>query len=316
MYIGLDIGGTFIRGVLTDKSGKILSFNEIGTPGTIKEIENGIYNMVEVLSTSATVSKIDIRAIGIGSAGSIDRKKGIIISSTNITCFKNYHIAQNIEKLTGVPVFLENDATIALIGAWWQGNGNRFRNWILITLGTGIGGGVIIDNKVYTGQHGSSMEIGHMTIDYNGRDCGCGGKGCLEQYASARALIELAESSLKKNRKSSLSERKTEGPLTPSVIYEEALKKDETALSVFDEYSHFLGYGIASLINIFNPEAIIIGGGISLAFKLINPKIKKVVKERALKGVWENVQFFPIKDPRTIPSLGAAKIAMDSLHGK
>ena len=314
MIVGIDIGGSSIKGILTDKSGKIYSFREIPTPESAKSIDIAIYELVEYLATSATVSKIDLRAIGIGAPGSVDRKKGVIIASPNIPAWKKYPLVAAVEKRTGLKVFLENDATVALVGAWWKGNGSRFRNWLMITLGTGIGGGAIIDNKIYTGQSGNSLEIGHTTIDYNGRECACGNRGCLETYASAPALVEYVRENLEKNSESSIHARIKDEELTAKIIHEEAQNRDELALSAFEEIAEYLGIGISNLINIFSPEAIIIGGGLSAAYKLIIPGVKKVVSERAICGLKENVKFFPIKDPLRIPSLGAAKIAIDYMN--
>lgn len=316
MFAGIDLGGSHIKGILTDAKGNTLSFKEIDTPSPKNDIETGILNLIEVLATSASVSKIDIQAVGIGSAGSIDKKKGMIITSPNIPSLNKYPLAKNIEKKTGYRVFLENDATVALIGSWWKGEGSKFRNWILLTLGTGIGGGVIIDNKIYTGQSGNAMEVGHMTIDFEGRQCACGSKGCLELYASATALVNYADSLLKQYPASSLHERIKEKELTAKLIHEEARNKDELSLKVYNDISEFLGYGVANLVNIFNPEAIIFGGGLSKAFKLMLPQIKKTVQKRALPGLKENVQFIAMKNHAMIPAMGAAKIALDALEMK
>jgi len=313
MFVGVDIGGTSIKAVLTDKTGKIISFKTIETPDTGKKLDKSIYGLIENLATSSSISKIDIAAIGIGAAGTIDRTKGIVIASPNISYLKKYPLAKNIEKLTGIKVFLENDATIALIGGWWKGNGSKFKNWIMLTLGTGIGGGVIIENRIYTGQTGSAMEVGHTTIDYNGKECTCGSTGCLEQYASATALVTFTKKNLRKYKDSSLHKRITDENLTAKLIYEEAKNGDELALKSFNEIATFLGIGIANLINIFNPQAIIIGGGLSQAHKFILPTVKKIVAKRSLPGLKEKVKFLPIKDQSKIPALGAAKMALDAL---
>ncbi len=316
MFAGIDIGGTNIKGILTDKSGKVLSFREVETPDSAKKIDQEIYSLLENLATSVSVSKIDIQAVGIGAAGAVDRTKGMVITSPNIPSWKNYPLAKNIEKITGIRVFLENDATVACAGGWWQGNGTKFRNWIMITLGTGIGGGVVIDNKIYTGQTGSSMEIGHTTIEVDGRECSCGNRGCLEQYASATALVNFVKKNQNEYKDSSIFARTESEELTSKLIYEEAVKKDQLALNAVEDISSYLGIGVANLINIFNPEAVILGGGLSQAHKLIIPTVKKVVSARALKGMKENVKFLPIKDQSRIPALGAARIAMDRINSE
>ncbi len=311
MFAGIDIGGTNIKGALVNKSGKLLSFQETTTPASSEEIDKTIYSIIENLATSATVSKIDISAICIGAAGSIDRVKGIVITSPNIPSWKEYPLTKNIEKITGTKTFLENDATVACAGAWWQGNGNRYRNWIMVTLGTGIGGAAVIENRIYTGQSGSSMEIGHMTIESNGRKCLCGNQGCLEQYASATALVSFTRENINKFPESSIHEIINKEPLTAKIIYEEAIKKDPLAENAMKEISGYLGIGIANLVNIFNPEAILFGGGLSQAEKIIIPIVKKVVKQRSLTGLKENIKYLTIKDQSKIAAMGAAKLAID-----
>ncbi len=310
MYAGIDIGGTSIKGMLADRSGNELCFKSIATPKTAGEIDTGIVRLIESLSESSPKPKGRVKTVCIGTPGPIHRDKGIILKAPNIPAFHNHPIAKNIEKRTGARVFLENDATVAMAGAWWKIVKNRFRNWIMITLGTGIGGGLVIDNKRYTGKSGNAMEIGHMTIDFNGKKCGCGNSGCWERYASGTALVEMARYRLKEGANSSIYSRsKTEG-LTALLLYEEAKNGDQLSLDIFEEYAVYLGIGIANLANIFNPEAIVIGGGISKAHKLFLPTVKKVVKERALRGFKERLRIIPLKEPEKIPCLGAIKIAL------
>ncbi|MFA5518570.1 MAG: ROK family protein [Spirochaetota bacterium] len=311
MFVGIDIGGTNIKGALVNKSGKLLGFQKTETPASSEEIDKTIYSIIENLATSATVSKIDISAICIGAAGSIDRVKGVVITSPNIPSWKEYPLTKNIEKITGTKTFLENDATVACAGAWWQGKGTRYRNWIMVTLGTGIGGAAVIDNKIYTGQNGSSMEIGHMTIEFNGRKCVCGNQGCLEQYASATALVGFIRENINKFPESSIHEIIKREPLTAKIIYEEAIKKDPLAVNAIKDISGYLGIGVANLVNIFNPEAILFGGGLSQAGKIIIPIVKKTVKQRALPGLKENIKYLTLKDQSKIAAMGAAKLAID-----
>lgn len=313
MFIGIDIGGTFIKGVLTDKSAKVLSTRSVSTPTKPKDIENTILSLIESLATSATVSKIDIKHAAIGCAGTIDRQRRRVIVSPNIPLLKNYSLAANLEKKTGINIVLENDATVALMGSWWKGHGNRYKNWLLINIGSGIGGGAIIDNKIYQGAVGNALEVGHISIDYNGHECSCGNRGCLEKYVSAKSIINLASEKIENGGKSStIASRIKDEPLTSLIVYEEALNKDELAISVFEETGVYLGYGLVNLINIFSPEAIIIGGAVSGAHKFLFPEAKRIIKERALPGMKEHVNILPAKNPNLLPSLGAVKIAMDS----
>jgi glucokinase len=312
MYIGIDIGGTNIKGVLTDKNGKILSFKKISTEKKVHEIEDGICNIVDNFKYYSANLSGKIKAIGIGAAGAIDKEKGIIITSANISAWRKYPLVKIIETKTGIKTFLENDATAAVIGELWQGNGKKFANWIMLTLGTGIGGGAVINGNLYTGRSGSGMEAGHTTIDYKGRQCPCGNKGCLERYASATAMVETAKSGLKKFPGSSVNKRIEKEKLTSKLIYEEALRGDNFAKEIFTEISEYLGIGISNLVSIFNPEAVILGGGLSSAHKFILPVIKKTVEKRVQPGLKENIKYLIIKDQDKTPALGAAKSAIDS----
>jgi len=314
MFVGIDLGGTAIKGALIDGKGAMLSFAQIETPGSAKKIDDGILGLMAILASSAKISETDIQGVGIGSAGSIDKSRGRIITSPNIPALKNHPLARNLEKAAGARAFLENDATVALMGASWKGK-SGFRNWIMLTLGTGIGGGAVIDGRVYTGQSGNAMEVGHMSIDHAGRECPCGNRGCLERYASASALARDAEALAKTNPGSSLNGRMKNGSLTALAVYEEALKKDRAALAAIREAARYLGYGIAALVNLFNPEAVVLGGGLSNAHSMLIPVIEDTVRLRALPGLKENVRIIPVKDPSRVPSIGAAKMAMDALSG-
>ncbi|MFH0974385.1 MAG: ROK family protein [Spirochaetota bacterium] len=317
MYIGIDIGGTNIKGILTDKEGNILNFKKISTQKNALDIEKGICSIAETFSNknysgTKDVLKTKIKAIGIGAAGAIDKEKGLILTSANIQAWKNYPLVRIIEKRTGIKTFLENDATAAVIGEQWKGSGKNFSNWIMLTLGTGIGGGVVIDGKLYAGRSGSAMEAGHTTIDYKGRKCNCGNRGCLEMYASATALVKSARKGLRSNAASSVNRRIQNEKLSAKIIFEEAVKGDVFAMRQINEISEFLGIGVSNLISIFNPEAVIFGGGLSRAGKLILPVVKKMVQERVQKGLKENIKYLIVKDEEKIPALGAAKAAIDA----
>jgi glucokinase len=310
MFAGFDIGGTNIKSVITDETGKILKYRDTATPATAKGIDKTLADMIHTLASSVPVSKEQISAIGIGAAGSINRNKGTVITSPNVPAWDNYPICRNVEKLTGIKVYLENDATAACAGVWWHTIKNKYSNWIMLTLGTGIGGGAVIDGRLFTGQTGSSMEVGHVSLDPDGPLCPCGNRGCFELYSSATALVKYVKSKLQRFPSSTL--KTLDGKdITAKKIYEEALAGDPLALEGMNHVSIYLGIGIANLINIFNPEAVIIGGGLSQASKLLFPKMKEIVKERAMKGLKENVKFIAVKEQSMIAALGAAKIARD-----
>lgn len=312
MYIGIDIGGTTIKALLSDRSGAILAFERIATGKTLEDIDAGLGELVRRLARAASVPLSRIKAIGVGSAGAIDRKSGIIIKSPNIPAFRHHPLALTLEKRTGIRVFLENDATVAVMGEWWMGHGKDFRNWIMFTLGTGIGGGAVLNNSLYTGQTGSALEVGHMSIDFRGRRCPCGSTGCLERYASAPSLLRLARSLLRRYPRSTLHARLKKETLSPRMIEEEAHRGDALSTEAYESVAGWLGIGVANLVNLFNPEAVIFTGGLAKAHRLILPTVKRVVKSRVLEGLDTNLQYLVVKDVERLPALGAVKLAIDS----
>ncbi|NLV66722.1 MAG: ROK family protein [Spirochaetes bacterium] len=314
MFAGIDIGGTGIKGVITDANAKIITSSETPTPATAQDIDFAIAGLIECMLKRCNIKPNKLRAIGIGAAGSIDNRNGIAIHSPNIPAWKNYPLAEKIRSLTGTPVVLENDATVATAGAWLQENIIKYSNWIMITLGTGIGGGAVIDNRIYTGQSGSSLEVGHITIDINGRECPCGNRGCLERYASATALVETVKKDLKSFPASSLNNRIKYEKLTSRMIYEEALKKDALALRSINEISTYLGFGIVNIVNILNPQAVVFGGGLSQAYKLIFPVVKEVIKKHAMTGMKEKVKLIPLRNQSRTSAMGAAKMAIERIN--
>ncbi len=313
MYIGIDIGGTTIKGVLTNREGEILSFKKIPIGKTPPEIEHCLIELIRVLAAAKGLDPSAVKGIGVGSAGSIDRDRGMVLTSPNIPALQKFPLIKTIRHRTGVPAFLENDATVAVIGEWWKGAGRKYSNWIMLTLGTGIGGGVVIDRRIYTGQSGSAMEVGHTSIDYRGRKCPCGSTGCLELYASATGLMRYARRVIRKHPDSPLIARMKKEKLDPRIIEEEALLGDPLSLHIYAQVSTWLGIGIANLVNIFNPEAIVFGGGLSRAHRLIFPVVKNTVHERVMEGLDHNIRYLIIRDHDRAPALGAARVAMDAL---
>lgn len=313
MVIGLDIGGTNIKGVIVDSTGVIRAQTSVPTGKAILETEQHIIQCITILQELSHTNNNEIEAIGIGSAGAIDKHKGIVITSPNIPWWKNYPVVQQIQKLSGCKTFLENDANCAVFGELWLGNGKHFKNWIMLTLGTGIGGGAVIDGVPYTGRAGSAMEFGHTTIDYNGLLCKCGRKGCLECYGSATAVVNFTKSHISMYPDSTIIKRMTQESLTAQLVFEEAQKGDALALYIFNLIGQYLGIGIANLVNIFNPEAVILGGGLSGAHEFFMPHIIQGVQTLALAGMKEDIHYCVTSYGNYTAAIGAAKYAMDNL---
>ncbi len=322
LAIGIDIGGTNTKFVLASEDGKVLSSRKRPTPsvsaGDKEKMEDMLVkNLKDFLSEDPAARLIaseaggNIAGIGIGIAGLIDRENGRVIQSPNISAVSNIPVKGIFEREFSVPVVLENDANIYAYGEKWVGAGKDFDNFVVLTLGTGLGGGLIYKGELYEGP----VEIGHMAIVPSGRYCPCGSYGCLESYASGRAITDRAVSSLEKGTESLLSQC-CEGnfyKINPEVIYAMALEGDSLSREVFREAGHFLGIGIANLINMLGPEAVIIGGGLVGAWDMFIDELKKEVSKRAFKALSANVKILKSALTKDAGSIGAAGLLFSKI---
>ena len=282
MYAGIDIGGTTIKGAIISDEGEWLHFSRIETAKTREVIVVDLVSLLRLLAESQQVALKGIHAVGIGTAGSIDRENGKIFSIPNIPSLSDFPLATRLQERTGIQVLLENDAKVAVEAEIWKGKGSLYKNWIFLALGTGIGGGIVINGELYTGQHGSAAEFGHVSIKFDGIQCPCGSSGCLEQYASAGAVVRMAREHLVLHPDSTLNSYTGKNPITAEAVYTEARNGDNCASEVMQMTASYLGIGIANLVNIFNPEAVIIGGGLSGAHEMLLPIIRETVNQRSL----------------------------------
>jgi glucokinase len=261
--IGLDIGGTNIRGALVDRNGNLSNWYERKTPktGGRNVILDAISEVIENVMSNAK----DVVGIGIGVAGLISHKEGIVRVSPNILFWKNEPLKNEIEDLFGMNVEIDNDSNLAGYGEAHFGAGKRASSLIMLTLGTGLGGGIILDNKIFRGKDNTAAEIGHMTIKSDGLRCVCGNTGCFEAYVSAAGIIERAKNLLNSGAVSTLRNKSNYNPenLTTLDICSEAIEGDKFSQNILDETGVYLGIGLSSLINLLNPEIIVIGGRIA-----------------------------------------------------
>ena len=301
--IGIDLGGTNMRVALVSQEGNLIKKIKEPTSGEILDI---LFKSVDEIFSD------EVAGIGIGVAGLIDREHGKIITSPNL------HIAEKIDFLTvfkdkfGVPVFLDNDANTAALGEKWVGVGKNFSYFILLTLGTGIGGGIIYNRKLLR----ISAEIGHMSIDINGEKCPCGNSGCLETYASARAILSKAVAFLEKERESLLTQYCGGNfyKLTAEDINRAALDGDSLARELLKDTGRYLGMGIANIINIMGPEAIILSGGLIGAWDIYIKEAIKEASRRSLKELFEMVKIIPSSLLDNAGIIGSAGLVFELLN--
>ncbi len=285
MYrIGVDLGGTNIATGILDENNKIIGRGKVKTraPRPAAEIFDSIKESVEMAIADAGISIDDVKSIGIGTPGSVNKATGEIEFSNNLQ-FNNVPAKEMLEARLKKPVYLENDANCAALGEAVAGCGNGVKDFVAVTLGTGVGSGIIIDGKIIRGSNYCGGEMGHMVINVDGIQCNCGRKGCWEKYASATALVSQAVEAMQ-NNKTSLLWKTCDGDLNKvegKTIFEALDLGDATAKKVVDRYLYYVSVGIGNIINALQPEIICVGGGISgQGEKILRPIRGFVTEER------------------------------------
>jgi len=300
--IGIDLGGTNLRVALVSEEGEIV--RKIKRPSSDKIIDS-------VIQSIEDIGHSEIEGIGFGVAGLIDRKEGRVFVSPNLHAIEGIDLTREIRRRFNVPVFIENDANVAALGEKIGGAGKGFKNFVLLTLGTGIGGGIIYQGELLN----VSAEIGHMSISTDGEKCPCGNTGCLENYASARAMIAKAVVFLEKGTESLLKEccKGSFYKLTPEDIYKVALDGDILAREILKDAGKHLGIGLANIINILSPEAIILTGGLIGAWNIYVQEAIKEASRRAFKDLFDSVKIIPssLRDEAGI--IGSASLVFSEL---
>jgi len=315
-YIGIDLGGTKILTAVADDNGEIIARvklateTELGQERIKKNIFKSIYKVLE--KTDIKIEKI--KSIGIGSPGPLNVEKGIIYESANLP-IKNMEIVDLIEKETGINTYLQNDANTAALGEKVFGAGKEADDLLYITISTGVGGGIIINGKIYYGHTGNAGEIGHMTVDPTGPQCGCGNYGCLESFSSGTAIKNMAKKAVENDESTLIKKLAKDQKLSAKLVAKAAAKGDQKALDIFAKAGYYLGIGIANLVNIFNPEMIILGGGVLKAKEYFLDRAKEEFKKRALKAPADIVKIKEAVLEDEIGVKGAIALAMQKVEG-
>ncbi len=279
-YIGIDLGGTNIAAGLVSQDGKILHSASVPTlkDRHWSEIVKDMAVLAERVVAESGHTLAEVEAVGIGCPGSIDKANGVVVYSNNIV-MHNVPVAAEFRKYIDLPVFLENDANAAALGEYAI-HGEDVNSFIFMTLGTGVGGGIILDGKVYSGFNGAGAEIGHQTLVFGGKSCTCGRRGCLEAYASVTALIEQTKEAMKAHPESMMNEWfKEKGRVSGRTAFDCAKLGDGVATEVRDRYIEYVSEGICSIVNVLQPEILAIGGGISREGEVLLGPIKAYFAE-------------------------------------
>jgi glucokinase len=289
--IGIDLGGTKISGAVSTFDGKIIYKKSIDTLSSQgPEIVTGrILGHIKHLIEYVKADKDEISGIGIASPGPLNIEEGIIVETPNLP-FRNYPLIKTVERETGIKAYLENDANAAALGELWFGAGRGSKNFIYMTVSTGIGGGIVINGDIYHGHTGNAGEFGHMTVEPHGPRCNCGNYGCLEVMSSGTAIARIANERLKAGENSMLRDCEK---VTSKEVFEYASKGDKLSCEIVDYTMNYLGIGTANLVNAFDPELIIIGGGVSKAGDALFSRVKNVVSKRCFEIMAKSVKIIP-----------------------
>jgi glucokinase len=313
-YLGLDLGGTKILTGLADTQGNIITRSRKETEANLGE-DKIIANMIETIETvieKAGVKKEEVKTLGIGSPGPLDAQKGIIIENSNLP-WKNVALVEKMESALGIKTILKNDANAAALGEKWFGAGRTVDNMVYLTISTGIGGGAIINKELFTGINDNACEIGHTVIDPDGPLCGCGNHGCLESFASGTAIGREAREAAatgKSKKMLELADNIVED-IDAVICAQAAYQGDQTAREIFEKAGYYLGIGLGNVINIFNTEMIILGGGVMKASDLFLDQALATMKEIALQGPLEMVTVTEAELGSDIGLMGAIAVAME-----
>jgi glucokinase len=317
LILGIDLGGSKIRTAVVDPRGAVLSSDESITPATKgrEAVMQSIVDSSHRVLKQANIAISEICAIAIGAAGISNPEAGILFTSPNLPGWRDVLLRDIMQERLGKKTFVVNDANAAALGEFHFGAACGTRNFIYITLSTGIGGGVVIDGKIYTGAIGTAGEVGHMTIDDNGPICNCGNRGCWETLASGTALVREAKHRIEEGVRTSILEY-ADGDIkevTAQVVHSAAEQGDKLAKELIARTGYYVGVGLANLINIFNPELIIIGGGLSNIGDMLLEPAFKTAEKRAYKEAFQAVRFASAELGRDSGVLGAAAFALQEM---
>ncbi len=299
-----DLGGTHLRAATVDQKGHIHSRFKQNTPqaADANAIVDTIAAAVHEFRKAAEIS-----AVSLVVPGTVNVGEGSVVKAPNLPCLDGFHLAAALTEQLGLPAILENDANAAAVGEMWQGAAVGCKTIICLTLGTGVGGGIILDGKLWRGVDGAAAEIGHMCVDpFGGVACTCGSRGCLEVFASATAIVRMTGEASPRYPDSVLQGKDDR---TAEMIFEAGKQGDELALEIFRRMGVYLGIGLANLINILNPEMIVIGGGVVNGWDLFEKHMHQQVEERAFPLLTARLKIERAKCGDDAGLLGAARLA-------
>jgi len=312
VYLGIDIGGTNVKIAVVSPRGMVRARGVLDTNPS--DGPRRTFRRIHDVAGSLLGARDDVRGVGVGCAGLIDCDRGWLSSSPYRPVWENTSLRGIARRAFGVYTAVDNDANCAAYGEFRCGSSRGVRDLVFITLGTGVGGGVVCEGRLLRGAGNYAGELGHMGIKENGPRCHCGSRGCLEAYVGTSGLLRTARRWMRVKKSPMLAKWLAEGQrLTPRLIFEAARRKDPAARAAVSEAGEHLGVGIASLVNIFNPEAVVIGGGIAASLDLLQPRIEETIRQRAFPEAVRMVRILGSKLGNDATAVGAAMLAKDAL---
>ncbi|HOJ37608.1 MAG TPA: ROK family protein [Ignavibacteriales bacterium] len=308
LTLGIDLGGTFIKLGLVDAEGQIVQ--KISVDTCANEGINKVFEQIEKgVKEITTDNKIKLEGIGIGVPGLVS-DKGEINNPPNLPGWGKVPVKEKLERILNYPVFVENDANAAAIGELIYGASKNLNNFIMLTIGTGVGGGIIINRKIFRGEIGAAGELGHVTVDYKGNRCNCGNIGCVESYVGNNYLVARVKKQLENNKNSliyELCENNLEN-LTPKIISQAAHQGDDFANKVIIETGNYLGVALVSIMNVLDIATVIVGGGLSGFGDTLFKSIEDTIKDRIFSVIGDRVKVIPAALKNDAGILGAAAL--------
>ena len=305
--LGIDIGGTNMRGALVDDRGNLSN-----RKNTSSDARSGINELFEnLVSFIGSYKQDNPSAIGVGIPGIIDSKNGNITQAPNISGVSDFPLSDLLsDRLPDLPIIIENDANCAALGEFWVGSCVNSNSMAMLTLGTGLGGGLILNGEIWRGENGMAGEIGHMVIDSNGPECNCGNYGCLESFVSAESIRKIVRENPGLVEKTS----DVDPERIPERIMQLAINGDEDSLKIWNEFGRYLGIGITNLINLLNVDSIVIGGGLSNSWDLFIGSALKEIEKRSLDGPRRHMKVYRAELGDDAGIIGSAYLAFKHLE--
>jgi glucokinase len=317
LALGFDLGGTKIYSVVADQTGAVRGEDRRPTEAARgpEAVVSRIVGSLDAALSTAGLSKQQVRGAGISTPGPCDPDRGIVTDAPNLPGWRDIPLRQLIEEATGLPAVMENDANAAAYGEYRFGAGRGSRHLIYVTLGTGIGGGIIIDGVIYHGASGAAGEVGHLVVDPAGPPCNCGARGCLEALASGPAIERAAKAEMAAGRSPGLESIAGQGPVTAELVRQAALQGDAASRRVIEQAGRHLGVALAGLLNVFNPDILILGGGLIGVGDLYLQPAMATAREQAFDQVASDVTIVTAALGERAGALGAAALVLKDAPG-